>query len=102
MTDLAKDKGDIEFVNEMMHKIIGGLLKRHKISKTNENEQAINCQEVLSPEMANEELHVDESVSVVSTSQDFHPGIIVTTGAVDNREEHKRAAPRRSPSNYKK
>ena len=86
----------------MMHKIVGGLLKRHKIIKTNENEQAINCQEVLSPEIANEELHAYESVSVLSTSRNFHPGIIVTTGAVDNREEHKRAAPRQSPSNYKK
>ena len=36
MTDLAKDKGDIEFANEMMHKIIEGLLKQHKNSKNNE------------------------------------------------------------------
>ena len=36
MPDLAKDKGDIEFANEMMHKIIEGLLKQHKNSKNNE------------------------------------------------------------------
>ena len=55
MTDLAKDKGDIEFANEMMHKIIGGLLKRHKNSKNNENEQANDPQEVFTQENAPED-----------------------------------------------
>ena len=38
LIDVAKDKGDIEFANEMMHTIIGGLLKRHENSKNNEKE----------------------------------------------------------------
>ena len=86
----------------MMHKIIGGLLKRHKNSKNNENEQA-NDPEVLATQVnPPEELGRGESSSVVNISTEVHPGIIVTTGAVDNRKEHKRAAPRESPSNYKK
>ena len=102
MTDLAKDKGDIEFANEMMHKIIGGLLKRHKNSKNNENEQANDSEQIATPTNARKELSRGELLSIVNISTEFHPGIIVTTGAVDNMKEHKRAAPRGSPSNYKK
>ena len=102
MTDLAKDKGDIEFANEMMHKIIEGLLKQHKNSKNNEKEQANDSQEVLSQANAPEALARDESLSVVNISPEFHLGVIVTTEAVDDRKEHKRAAPRGSPSKYEK
>ena len=84
MTDLAKDKGDIEFANEMMHKIIGGLLKRHKNSKNNENEQVNDPEELATQANAPEELRRGELSSVVNISTEFHPGIIVTTGAVDN------------------
>ena len=94
MTDLAKDKGDIEFSNEMMHKMIGGLLKQHKNSKNNEKEQANDSQEVLSQANDPDALRRDESLSVVNISTEVHPGIIVTTGAVDNRKEHYRADPR--------
>ena len=86
----------------MMHKIIEGLLKQHKNSKNNEKEQANDSQEVLLQANAQEALTTDESLSVVNISPEFHPGIIVTTGAVDDQKEHKRAAPRGSPSKYKK
>ena len=102
MTDLAKEKGDIEFSNEMVHQIIGGLLKRHKNSKNTENKQANDLEELATQANAPEEPRRGELSSIVNISTKFHLGIIVTTGAVDNRKEHIRAAPRGSPSKYKK
>ena len=92
MTELAKDYTGIEFASKMIHETIGGLLKLNNDNKKNENKQ------VDPPE----ELDRGESSSIVNLSTEIHLGTIITTGAVDNRKETKRAVPRGSPSKYKK
>ena len=47
-------------------------------------------------------LALPESALVIKRSTGVDLGVVVTTGVVDNRKEHKRAIPRGSPSKYKK
>ena len=76
----------------MIYKTIGCLLKLNNESTKNETEQAD------APEYA----ATTDAPSVVNRSKEVHRGVIVTTGAVDNRKEHKRADPRGSPSKCNK
>ena len=79
-------------VNDMLYKTLGCLFKmNNKIKKDKtEGEEA--------PGYA----AIPESSSVVNSSTAVELCVVVTTRAVDNKKEHKHAAPRGSPSKFRK
>lgn len=101
LINIATAKEGLKFVNEGLHKLIGGVLKQYGKRKHDEIGEE-NARELGKLENMQRELFRDESSPVEIISNELHPGTIFTAGYVDTRNEHKRVAHRDSPSRYKK
>ena len=93
----CKQQINFEAVKDRLHSVLGVILKQNNDPNFDEDKQKDE-----QPLESQPNLFCEHDSGVRSISKELTPGSIFTTPALDTRHEHKRHAPRGSPSRNKR